>query len=238
MTSTLQVESLAISFGGLNVLQDVSFEVAPQEILGLIGPNGAGKTTLVNAMTGIVKVDSGRICLDGKPLRRWSLGRAARAGVARTFQTNRVFKPWTVRENLEVARRIAGSAVDPEELLERCGLSNFAHRPADGLSHGDERKLGIALALATDPRIVLLDEPAVGMTSAEVDRLAALIHDLRQGGLTVLVIDHNMGFVMGTCDRLVVLDGGRIIAEGVPDEIKSSPAVIEAYLGGGGHASH
>jgi branched-chain amino acid transport system ATP-binding protein len=207
--------------------------------VGLIGPNGAGKTTLVNVVTGFDYPDSGRIELEERDVTRWSAARRGRAGLARTFQHGHAFRGLSVRENVEVAalgvgasgrtaRRRAG------ELLEALGIAARADGLADALPHGDERKLGVARALATEPRFVLMDEPAAGLTEAEVPDLAAVVREVRERGAGVLLIDHNVPLIMEVCDRIQVLDEGRTLAEGTPAEIRRNIDVVNAYLGGSG----
>lgn len=231
MSFRLEVLDVDVQFKGLKALSDVTLGVADGEVLGLIGPNGAGKSTLINVLTGALRPTRGEVRIDGKRVRGWSLTTASRAGVARTFQTTRVFEDWTVQRNIEVAARSARSGADPAELQAVAGLDGLGRERAGDLSHGDVRKLGIALALATGPRTVLLDEPTVGMTAPEVDDVRRVIADLRDLGISIIVVDHNMAFVMGVTDRIEVLDGGIQIAGGTPEQIRTDPLVIEAYLG-------
>jgi ABC-type branched-subunit amino acid transport system ATPase component len=231
MSLRLEVRDVDVQFKGLKALSGVTLGVADGEVLGLIGPNGAGKSTLINVLTGALRPTRGEVCIDGRPVRRWSLTAASRSGVARTFQTTRVFEDWTVRRNVDVAARSSRSGTDPAELLAVAGLVGLEQERAGDLSHGDVRKLGIAVALATGPRTVLLDEPTVGMTAPEVDDVRRVIADLRGLGISIIVVDHNMAFVMGVTDRIEVLDGGTQIAHGTPEQIRNDPLVIEAYLG-------
>jgi branched-chain amino acid transport system ATP-binding protein len=218
-------------------LQDVTLEVQRHEVVGLIGPNGAGKSTLVNVMTGFDRPTSGSVELAGRDVTGWAPGRRARAGLARTFQHSRSFRGLTVRENVEVAalgvgRGPAAARREAAELLGRLGLDGVAERPAATLAHGDERRLGVARALATDPRFVLMDEPAAGLPEAEVPDFAAVVRSVRDGQEAgVLLIDHNMALVMDVCDRIVVLDQGRTLASGTPAEIRQNLDVAAAYLG-------
>jgi branched-chain amino acid transport system ATP-binding protein len=221
----------------VHALRDVSIEIERGEVVGLIGPNGAGKTTLVNVLSGFDYPDGGRVVLDGTEITRWSPARRGRKGLARTFQHSRSFRNLTVRENVEVAAlgvgaspRLARQRAD--ELLSLLGLGAETHLPASALAHGDERKLGVARALATEPSFVLLDEPAAGLPEPEVPDFAGvvrLVRDERKAG--VLLIDHNMTLIMDVCDRIHVLDLGRTLAQGTPDEIRGSVDVAAAYLG-------
>jgi branched-chain amino acid transport system ATP-binding protein len=205
--------------------------------VGLIGPNGAGKSTLVNVLTGFDFPDEGSVELEGRDVTRWSPHRRGRHGLARTFQHSRSFRGLSVRENVEVAALGAGAGPRAarsraDELLGRLRLEPYAGHPAGSLSHGDERRLGVARALATEPSFVLLDEPAAGLPEAEVPDFAAVIRSVRDDhDAGVLLIDHNMALVMDVCDRIQVLDHGATLAEGTPAEIRGNIDVAAAYLG-------
>jgi branched-chain amino acid transport system ATP-binding protein len=215
----------------------VSLELHRHEVVGLIGPNGAGKTTLVNVLTGFDFATSGSVELSGDDVTRWSPHRRGRAGLARTFQHSRSFAALSVRENVEVAA--LGSGAGPREarrradsLLELVGLDRHESRAAGGLAHGDERRLGVARALATEPRFLLLDEPAAGLPEVEVPEFAAVVRSVRDDHEAgVLLIDHNMALVMEVCDRIQVLDQGRTLAEGTPAQVRGNIDVAAAYLG-------
>ncbi len=234
---TLRATAVSRSFEGVHALRDVTFELHRHEVVGLIGPNGAGKTTLVNVLTGFDFPTTGTVSLSGRDVTSWSPHRRGRAGLARTFQHSRSFAGLTVRENVEVAAlgsgagtRIARSRADT--LLELVGLDRREHQPAAALAHGDERKLGVARALATEPRFLLLDEPAAGLPEGEVPEFAAVVRSVRdEHEAGVLLIDHNMALVMEVCDRIQVLDQGRTLAEGTPAEIRGNLDVAAAYLG-------
>jgi branched-chain amino acid transport system ATP-binding protein len=236
---TLRAIGVSRSFEGIQALQDVNLELAPDEVLGLIGPNGAGKTTLVNLLTGFDLPSSGRIELGPHEITRWPPHRRGRAGLARTFQHGRLFRGLTVRENVEVAA--LGAGVSPAEarrragrLLDLLGLAAQADKSAAVLPHGDERRLGVARALALQPRFVLMDEPAAGLHEAEVPAFAAVVRSVRDDfGAGVLLIDHNVALIMEVCDRVHVLDRGRTLAEGTPQEIRRNFDVATAYLGTG-----
>jgi branched-chain amino acid transport system ATP-binding protein len=236
---SLRAIEVTRSFEGIHALQDVDLELAPDEVLGLIGPNGAGKTTLVNLLTGFDLPSSGRIELGGREITRWPPHRRGRAGLARTFQHGRLFRGLTVRENVEVAA--LGGGVSPGEarrradrLLGLLGLEQRAEQPAAVLPHGDERRLGVARALALQPRFVLMDEPAAGLHEAEIPAFAAVIRSVRDDfGAGVLLIDHNVALIMEVCDRVHVLDRGRTLASGTPAEIRQNFDVATAYLGAG-----
>jgi branched-chain amino acid transport system ATP-binding protein len=225
------------SFAGVHALDDVTLELHRHEVVGLIGPNGAGKSTLVNVMTGFDRPTSGRVELEGQDVTRWSAHRRGRNGLARTFQHSHAFHSLSVRENVEVAALGAGAAPRAAreratELLGLLGLIEAADAPASALPHGDERRLGVARALATEPRYVLMDEPAAGLPEAEVPDFAAVVRSVRDDhGAGVLLIDHNMALIMEVCDRIQVLDQGRVLAEGTPDEIRRNLDVVAAYLG-------
>jgi branched-chain amino acid transport system ATP-binding protein len=234
---TLRASSVSRSFEGVRALQDVTLELYRHEVVGLIGPNGAGKSTLVNVMTGFDSPTSGTVELAGRGITRWSAHRRARAGLARTFQHSRSFRELTVRENVEVAALGVGAGTRrarrrADELLDLLGLRTHERAPAGVLAHGDERRLGVARALATEPRFVLMDEPASGLPEAEVPDFASVVRSVRDDHEAgVLLIDHNMALVMSVCDRIVVLDQGRTLAEGTPEEIRGNLDVAAAYLG-------
>jgi len=206
------------------------------EIVGLIGPNGAGKSTLVNVLSGFDRPSSGTVELEGRDVTRWRPSRRGRAGLARTFQHSHAFRSLSVRENVEVAALGAGTSprgarARAEELLDAIGLGANADAPADTLAQGDERRLGVARALATEPRFVLLDEPAAGLPEAELPALAEVVGAVRDRDAGVLLIDHNMALIMEICDRIHVLDQGRTLAEGAPADIRANLDVAAAYLG-------
>jgi branched-chain amino acid transport system ATP-binding protein len=233
----LRAVSVSRSFEGVRALEDVTIELLRHEVVGLIGPNGAGKTTLVNVVSGFDSPSSGRVELEDRDVTRWSPARRGRAGLGRTFQHSRSFRGLSVRENVEVAALgvgagARGARARAAELLHVLGLRERAEEPAASLPHGDERKLGVARALATRPRFVLMDEPAAGLPEAEVPDFAAVVRSVRDDyEAGVLLIDHNMALVMAVCDRVVVLDQGRTLAEGTPEEIRRNLDVAAAYLG-------
>jgi branched-chain amino acid transport system ATP-binding protein len=221
----------------VQALRGVTLTLDRREVVGLIGPNGAGKSTLVNVLSGFDRPDDGTVELAGQDVTLWSPHRRGRKGLARTFQHAHAFRDLTVRENVEVSA--LGVGAPPREatrradaLLERLGLDRYAEAPAAALAHGDERRLGVARALATEPAFVLLDEPAAGLPEAEVPDFAALVRSIAgDHGAGVLLIDHNMALIMETCDRIQVLDQGTVLAEGTPAEIRANLDVAAAYLG-------
>jgi branched-chain amino acid transport system ATP-binding protein len=235
--AALRATAVSRSFEGVRALDGVTTEVRRTEVVGLIGPNGAGKSTLVNVLSGFDAPTSGTVELDGEDVTRWPAHRRGRAGLARTFQHSRSFRNLTVRENVEIAA--IGTGTGPrearrraDELLELLGLDGRADAAASSLPHGDERRLGVARALATEPRYVLMDEPAAGLTEAEVPAFAAVVRAVRDDHEAgVLLIDHNMALIMDVCDRIQVLDQGRVLAEGTPADIRANLDVAAAYLG-------
>lgn len=252
MGSLLNVSGLNKTFRGLHALQDYHLTLAPGEFLGIIGPNGAGKTTLFNLLTGLVKPTSGSIVFDGQEISRYRADQIARLGIARTFQKVRLFQSLTALENVRVALQSQTHAglwevllstprflSQEQTLVERAmallaavNLDAAAGEPVLRLSYNQQRRLEIACALALAPRLLLLDEPAAGMNPTETEALIRLVQELRrQFDLTIILIEHNMQVIMGHCERIQALNYGRVIAEGVPEEIRNNPDVIEAYLG-------
>jgi branched-chain amino acid transport system ATP-binding protein len=257
MTSLLEARAIDKRFGGLQALAGVSLSIRAGEIYGLIGPNGAGKTSFFNALTGIHPPDAGVFLLDGAPLPTERPQAVVARGIARTFQNIRLFRELSALENVMAARHrhtraglwsvLAGTRASRAEeractekahaLLDYVGIDRLAGSLAHSLSYGDQRRLEIARALATAPRLLALDEPAAGMNATETAALGELIRRIRADGVTVLLIEHDVNLVMGLCDRVAVLDFGRKIAEDVPAAVQRDQAVIDAYLGGGRHAA-
>ena len=228
----LKLSGVSKSFGGVQAVRDVTLTLETGEVRGLIGPNGAGKSTLVNLISGLLVPTAGAMTLDGASLTGQSAHQRARAGIARTFQNLRVFPSLSVEQNIDVARYAGGVAALPEAAIAEFGLQDKLTLPANALSYGDQRRLEIVRGLALRPKVLMLDEPAAGMNEEETETLGHVLRWVqREADCALLVIDHDLKFIMTLCDRITVLDMGAIIAEGSPQDISKNPRVISAYLG-------
>ncbi|HVX70692.1 MAG TPA: ABC transporter ATP-binding protein [Mycobacteriales bacterium] len=246
MTALLEVDSVSVRFGGLVAVSEVDLAVPAGQVTGLIGPNGAGKTTLFNVITGLQAPTHGRVRLEGTDITKWSAARRAREGIARTFQRLEVFGSLSVRDNVLTAaelrsgpglrrgfdREAPSALAVANELLDRVGATAYADAAADAVPTGVARLVEVARALAIQPKVLLLDEPSSGLSPTETETFGRLLRDLAAGGTGVLLVEHDVDLVMHVCDRIHVLDFGRLIGAGTPSEIRADPIVQAAYLGG------
>jgi ABC-type branched-subunit amino acid transport system ATPase component len=242
--SLLEVQSISKAFGGIHALDACSIAVEQGTITGLIGPNGSGKTTLFNIITGYEKVDEGSVRFGGQAITNSTPDKVFRLGIGRTFQLTRIFPRLTVMENMHVAAQREGARAllsrwsstheqkRAVELLDFVGLNKLKDMPAGNLSYGQKKLLEFAFVLIAEPKVILLDEPAGGINPTLINQLAERIRALNKDGVTLLIVEHNMEFVMGLCDTVTVMHRGSTIAQGTPEEVRNNPAVLEAYLGG------
>ncbi len=229
--SLLAVKDVTVKFGGVVALENVSLDIEQGTIQGLIGPNGAGKTTLINVVSGLAPASSGRMNFDGQDGGPWPMAEAVRRGIVRTFQQSRAFLGMTVRENLTIAATAGIRRGEIGELIEPLGLAPVLDRIVGELPYSLVRRTGFALAMALRPRLLLLDEPAVGLTSAELSSMAGVIREWNRKGITILLVEHNIRFLMSLADRVAVLDRGHLLFEGTPDQCQQQQEVIDVYLG-------
>jgi len=238
----LEIQNLSVSFGGVHALAEVSLAIEPGRIYGLIGPNGAGKSTAINAITGTIAPTRGRVLWQGEDMRRWAQHRRARAGLARTFQNLALFHRLSVRDNVSCgalhARSHAERPVAVDTALQAFGLGEVVAESVSVLSLGTRKRVEMARAMVANPKLLLLDEPAAGLTGSEIADFCAHMRSFKDRGGAVLLVEHDMSLVMSLCEHLYVLDFGRLIASGTPDEVRANPAVQAAYFGAASNEQH